>query len=277
MEWPTTRPLARWSWLVRLYWWLIFLFPPLALLIAADTARTARSADEALGLTLFVAPFLLAALVLGAALAYRAWLAPTISRGERTLLVVMGLSAVLFLLLVAMICQDFGGWPRGQAHPTRPLTLTLTALWLALAIAARRKLHHGIPALWPRLWGLVLLPLPVFSFCVAVGNLSPSSPTDDPSKYPWWVFLAGALAALPVLAYRALLSPAVSRIERVLIVVSCSIVLAFFLLLMGVWRLLGSTPQEASPDAWALFYALSAGWVALGAATRFKLKRAPRE
>lgn len=275
MEWPTTRPLTRWSWMVRLYWWLIFLFPPLALLAAWDTARTARSADEALGLTFFTAPFLLAALVLGPALAYRAWISPAITRGERIVLVVLGLSAVAFIFLVAMICSDFGGWPRGQAHPTRPLTLALTALWLALALVARRRLHHGIPALWPQLWGLIFLPLPLVSFFVALANLFPSTPTDDPSKYPWWVFLVVAVAALPLVAYRALLSPTVARIERVLIMVSSMTVLAFFLLFMGVWRLLESTPSQASPDAWALFYALSAAWVALGVATRLKL--APRE
>jgi len=272
MEWPPTRPLTRWSWMVRLYWWLIFLFPPLALLAAWDSAQRARSADEALGLSMFVAPFLLMAVAMGAALAYRAWISPGLSRAERTLLVVMGLSAVLFVLLIAMICHDFGGWPRRQAHATRPLTLALTALWLALAIAARWKLHHGIPALWPRLWWLILLPMPLVSFFVAMENLFPAKPTDDPSIYPWWVFLAGAVAALPLLAYRALLSPTVTRIERVLVIVSCVMVLAFFLLFMGVWRLLGSTPAEAGPDAWALFYALSAGWVALGIATRVKLK-----
>src|SRR5688500_2942990 len=163
MEWPTTRPLTRWSWMVRLYWWLIFLFPPLALLAAVDTARTARSADEALGLTFFTAPFLLAAIAVGPVLAYRAWISPRISRAERIILVVMGVSAVLFFLLVALICQDFGGW-RGEKPATRPLTLALTALWVALAVAARRKLHQGIPALWPRLWWILLLPLPFFSF-----------------------------------------------------------------------------------------------------------------
>lgn len=271
MEWPKTRPLTRWSWMVRLYWWLIFLFPPLALLAAWDTARTARSADEALGLTFFTAPFLLAALVLGPALAYRAWISPAITRGERIILVVMGLSAVAFILLVAQICGDFGGWPRGRPHTTRPLTLALTASWVVLAIAARRKLHHGIPALWPRLWWILLLPAPPISFFLAVANLLPSKPTEDPSRYPLWPFLAGAVAALLLLAYRALLSPTVTRVERILVVAACLSVLALFLFFMGVWRLLESTPSEASPGAWALFYALSAGWTALGVATRLKL------
>ena len=274
MEWPTTRPLTRWSWMVRLYWWLVFLFPPFALFVAWDTGRTARSADEALGLTMFVAPFLLASLALGPALAYRAWISPRLSRADRNQLVLMGLSAVPFVVLVAMICQDFSGWPRGQSHATRPLTLALTLMWLALAIAARRKLHHGIPALWPQLWGLALLPLPLVSFFVAVGNLFPSKPTDDPSKYPWWVFLVVAMAALPLVAYRALFSPTVTKIERILIIASSLTVLAFFLFFVGVWHLLESAPA-ASPDAWALFYALSAGWAALGVATRFKLKPKP--
>jgi len=275
MEWPKTRPLTRWSWMVRLYWWLVFLFPPFALFAAWDTGRTARSADEALGLTMFVAPFLLAALALGPALAYRAWISPRLSRAERNQLVLMGLSAVPFVVLVSMICQDFSGWPRGQAHATRPLTLALTVLWMALAIAARRKLHQGIPALWPQLWGLALLPLPLVSFFVAVGNLFPSKPTDDPAKYPWWIFLVVAVAALPLVAYRALFSPTAAKIERVLIIVSSLTVLAFFLFFMGVWHLLESTPSEASPDAWALFYALSAAWAALGIATRLKLKQGP--
>jgi hypothetical protein len=109
---------------------------------------------------------------------------------------------------------------------------------------------------------------------VAVANLFPSKPTDDPSSYPFWVFLAGAVAALPLLAYRALFSPAATRIERILISVSCLTVLAFFLFLMGVWRLLDSAPSEASPDAWTLLYALTAGWVALAVATRLKLRGA---
>jgi hypothetical protein len=257
--------------MVRLYWWLIFLFPPLALLAAWDTAKRARSADEALGLTFFTAPFLLAAIALGPALAYRAWISTGISRAERTILVLMGLSAVLFVFLVAMICADFGGWPRGRPHPTRHLTLALTASWVALAVAARRKLHHGIPALWPQLWWILLLPLPLFSFFVTVENVVPSKPTDDPSTYPFWVFLAGAVAALPLLAYRALFSPAATRIERVLITLSCLTVLAFFLFLVGVWRLLDSAPAGASPDAWALFHALNAGWAGLAVATRHKL------
>lgn len=272
-EWPTTRPLTRWSWMVRLYWWLIFLFPPLTLLGAWDTGRTARSADEALGLPMFVAPFLLAALVGGPALAYRSWISPRITRAERILLVVMGLSAVLFVFLVAMICQDFSGWPRRQPHPTRPLTLALTALWLGLAIAARRKLHHGIPALWSQLWWILLLPAPPISFFLTVANLFPSKPTDDPSPYPLWPFLAGAVATLPLLAYRGLWSPTVTRIERILIVAAGLSVLTLFLFFMGVWRLLESTPSEATPQAWALFYALSAGWIGLGIATRLKLAR----
>jgi len=182
---------------------------------------------------------------------------------------------VPFVVLVSVICQDFSGWPRGQAHATRPLTLALTVLWMALAIAARRKLHQGIPALWPQLWGLALLPLPLVSFFVAVGNLFPSKPTDDPAKYPWWIFLVVAVAALPLVAYRALFSPTAAKIERVLIIVSSLTVLAFFLFFMGVWHLLESTPSEASPDAWALFYALSAAWAALGIATRLKLKQGP--
>jgi hypothetical protein len=44
---------------------------------------------------------------------------------------------------VLVICHDFGGWPRKGEHATRPATLALTALGLALAVAARRKLHHG--------------------------------------------------------------------------------------------------------------------------------------
>ena len=271
IEWPTTRPLTRWSWMVRLYWWLIFLFPPVAIWAAWDTARTARSADEALGLSMFVAPFLLAAIATGPVLAYRAWISTTITRAPRTILVLMGGAAVPFVLLVALICDDFGGRPRGGEPPNRPVTLILTALWMALAVASRRKLHRGIPALWPRLWWMVLVPLPPISFFVAVANLFPSKPTDDPSSYPFWVFLAGALGALPLLAYRALFSPAATRIERVLIALVCFTVLAFFLFSIGVWRLLDSAPAEASPDAWALFYALSAGWAALAVATRLKL------
>jgi hypothetical protein len=271
MEWPTTRPLTRWSWMVRLYWWLIFLFPPLALWLAWDTARTARSADEALGLTMFVAPFLLAAVALGLALAYRAWISTAITRFERKVLLLLGVSALQFVVLVAFICEDFGDWHRGANHPTRPLTLILTALWLALALMTRRRLHHGIPALWPHIWWIVLLPLPFISFFVAVGNLFPSKPTDDPSAYPFWFSLTGAVVALPLLAYRALFSPAATRIERVLIALACLTVLAFFLFLVGVWRLLDSAPTGASPDAWTLFYALSGAWAALAVATRHKL------
>jgi len=149
-------------------------------------------------------------------------------------------SALPCVFLVALICEDFGGRPRGGPHPDRSVTLILTALWLALAVASRRKLHHGIPALWTRLWWIVLVPLPLFSFFVAVENLLPSKPANDPSVYPFWIFLAGAVAALPLVAYRAFLSPMATRIERVFFMVSCLMVLAFFLLLMGVWRLLDS-------------------------------------
>ena len=107
---------------------------------------------------------------------------------------------------------------------------------------------------------------------VAVANLIPSKPTDDPSRYPWWIFVCGAVAALPLVAYRALLSPTIAKIERVLIIASSLTVLLFFVLFMGIWHLVGSTPSEASPGAWALFYGLSAGWVALAVATRLKLR-----
>ena len=277
MEWPTTRPLTRWSWMVRLYWWLLFLFPPVAVLAAWDTAQTARSADERMGLSLFVAPFLFAAIAIGPVLGYRAWISTAITRAERNLLVLMGVSALPFVFLVALICEDFGGRPRGGPHPDRSVTLILTALWLALAVASRRKLHHGIPALWTRLWWIVLVPLPLFSFFVAVENLLPSKPANDPSVYPFWIFLAGAVAALPLVAYRAFLSPMATRIERVFFMVSCLMVLAFFLLLMGVWRLLDSGPAAASPDAWALLYAVTAGWVALGVGMRIKLRRTEKD
>jgi hypothetical protein len=271
IEWPATRPLTRWSNMVRFYWWLSVLLPPVALLAAIDTARTARVADEAMGLGFFLAPYLLAALAVAPFLAYRAWISKAITPAERRILIALGLSAVPLVILVAQICDDFGGWPRGQEHPTRALTGALTVAWVGLAIAARRTLHRDIPPRWHQLWWL-LVPLPPVSFFIALVNLIPSKPTDDRSPYPMWPFLIGATLLLPLVAYRALFSPAATRSYRIAIVLTSLSVLPFFLLVCAAWHFAGTMPSGAGPAAWALFLGLSAGWVALAVATRLRLR-----
>src|SRR6188508_3002841 len=101
MEWPRTRPLTRWSHMVRLYWWLLVLFPILTLLTQLPTGRRPRSADEAMGAGFFTIPFLLAAFLTAPALVYRAWISTAIERAERKILIGLGLAVVPLLFLIA--------------------------------------------------------------------------------------------------------------------------------------------------------------------------------
>lgn len=272
MEWPTTRPLTRWSHMVRFYWWLLCLFPPVTLLAALDTARTARSADEAVGLAFFTAPFVLAAFALAPFLVYRAWMSDAITRTERIILIVLALAALPFFVLVSAICSDFGGWPRGQPHPTRPLTLALTVAWVGLAIAVRRKLHRDIPSRWHQLFWL-LLPLPPVTFFLAVANLLPAKPSEEPSPYPPWPFLVIASALAALFAYRALVSPTTPKLQRIFIVVACLTVLPMLVLLCAAWQIGDSWPRHAGPGRWTFFVGVVVGWMALAVATRLKLRR----
>jgi hypothetical protein len=257
--------------MVRFYWWLVALLPPLALLMALDTARTARSADEALGLSFFLAPFLLAAVVVGLALVYRASISPAVTRGERAILVLLGLAALPLFLLVSAIAHDFGGWPRGVKPEGRYVTLALTVAWVVLALAARRTLHRGSPARWHQLWWL-LVPLPPVSLFIALVNLVPSRSADGPPPYPSWPFLAGAVAALPLVAYRALASTTATRVERVLLLLSTLSVLPFAVLIGLAWHFMGSLPSGAGPLDWAIFLFLSLGWIVLAGAIRRRLR-----
>lgn len=270
MEWPTTRPLTRWSRMVRFYWWLICLLPPVTLLAALDTARTARSADEALGLAFFTAPFLLTAFALGPFLAYRGLISSAITRGERAILVVLGAASVPLFFLVSAVAYYFGGWPRGIGPMGRYVTLALTASWVLLAVAARRKLHRDIPARWHQLWWL-LVPLPPVSFFLAVANLFPPKPTDQ-APYRLWPFLLGAIALTPVLVYRALFSPTATQGQRVTILVASLTVLPLFLFFCAAWQIGDAWPKDAGPGRWFLFLAWTAGWLALAVATRLKLR-----
>jgi hypothetical protein len=255
---------------VRWFWWLICLSPPVALLMSLDTARTHPSADAALGLVFFMWPFELAALLLSPVLLYRAVRSREISRADRSVIVTLGLSAVPLFVLNAAITQFFGGWPREVAPIGRALTLACTTGWVALAIAARRTLHRGIPAGWPQLvrwlWRLLIL-LPPVSMLLAIGNTVPDN-TTDPGPYPLWPFLAAAVALTPLLARRALVSPRVTDVERILIIASSLSVLPLFLLGVGAQFVRGGPVTGAAP--WAFLLALTLGWVALAVATRRK-------
>jgi hypothetical protein len=184
----------------------------------------------------------------------------------------MGLSAVPLFLLVGQICDDFSGWPRGEEHPTRALTLASTAAWVGLAMAARRTLHRDIPSRWRQLFWL-LLPLPPVSFFLALVNVVPGKPTDDPSPYPLWPFLVTVIALAAVLSYRALLSPTATRLERIFIIVSCLTVLPLLVLICAAWQIGDHWPRDAGPGRWAFFLGVVGAWVALAVATRLKLRR----
>jgi hypothetical protein len=275
MEWPTTRPLTRWSRMVRFYWWLSFLLPPVALLAAIDTARTARVADAAMGLGYFIAPYVLAAFAVAPFLVYRAWISKAITSTERRILIALGLSVMPLFLLVAQICDDFGGWPRGQEHPFRGLTMAATVVWVGLAIAARRTLHRDIPSRWYQLYWL-LMPLPLISLFLALVNVVPDKPTDDPARYPLWPFLVIVVALGAVLAYRALLSPTVTKLERIFITVSCLTVLPLVMLIFTAWQIMDHWPKDAGPARWSFLIGVVAWWIALAVATRLKLRSAEK-
>jgi hypothetical protein len=254
--------LTRASWLPRAYWWLVTASVPVAYLLCWDTSAHARSADEALGLAFILAPLLLAGAALGLGIIVRAALSKTIERKERVALVLLGLSAVPWIVLLAGLGSLVGDWHRDPTPGDHALALALVGGWVAGALAVRRRLHRGLPEVGTRLLGrgaiwLLYLQPPV-SMVMAIGQASTA--------------LVVALALAPVVVYRATFMPG-ARAERIALVAAVLLSVGGFLLLFTVDQL-APRPDDTRPTSTPLALAVVAGWTLVAGLAARRL-RAP--
>ena len=262
---------ARWSNLVRFYWWLLVLLPVLSILLSLDEAR---SADEAVGHAMFFGPWLLLAGAMAAFVLYRAARAADLTRADRALVAALGLGVVPLFVLVSTIGSVFQNWPRGASAAGRPLMVGLTAAWILLAIAARRTLHRGVPAGWPQLrraaWLALAALLPPVSTMLALGQTVPDYQTRQLPQ-GLWPFVIGALLLAPLLFHRAI-SARTPAVDRVLILLSSLVVLVIAVLTGLAWHIGGGWP-EGTPLRWGIAGVLIAAWIVLAAVARRRLGR----
>ena len=234
----------------------------------------APSADSAVGHAMFFGPWLLLAATMAAFVLYRALRSAGLTRADRAVLAGLALGVVPLFILVSAIGSVFQNWPRGANAPGRPLMVVLTAVWILLAIAARRTLHRGVPAGWPQLrratWLAVAALLPPVSTILALGHLVPDHETNELTQ-GLWPFVAGSVLLAPLLFHRAL-SARTPDLDRVLIVLSCLAVLALAVFVGLAWHI-GPGWPEGTPLRWGIAGVLVAAWIALAIATRLKLRR----
>ena len=262
---------------MRWYWWLLFLAPLVTFLAALDTARTARSADEALGHAFFTANFVIAGLLMAPVVLYRSAKSTDLSRGDRALILLMGAAVLPFIGLIAAIGYYYDGWPPGRDPSEGYPILAAGVLWLGLLIAARRTLHRGIPSGWSQLessfWWMLCL-LPPLSVFLAFVNMTPAdSQAAEPLSDTGRSVLYATIALSPLLVHRALFSARATTADRVLIILAALSVIPLFLFCTSTWHFITSWPAEAGVVKWLIYLGSTAGWVALAVATRLKLKK----
>lgn len=254
--------LTRASWLPRAFWWLVTASVPVAYLLCWDTSAHARSADEAVGLAIILAPLMLAGVGLGLALIVRAALSRAIERKERAALVLLGLSSAVWMTVLACLESLVGDWHRDPSPRDHALALALVAAWVAGALVARRRLHRELPEVGARLLGRgatwLLCLLPPLSILMAIGHASTP--------------LVVALALAPVVVYRATVMPG-ARAERIALVAAVLLSVGGFLLLFTV-DLLAPRPDDTRPTSTPLALAVVAGWTLVAGLAARRL-RAP--
>lgn len=126
----------------RLFWWGACLTPPFVLLVEMDTARTAHSADAALGKTFIEVPVYLLVFLAGAVLVVLAAISRVVTKRETSFLSTLGISPAAMLLLFNYYDSQLG-WPKLGLPPGAVVrSVAVTALWVLLAVWFRR-------AAWP--------------------------------------------------------------------------------------------------------------------------------
>ena len=138
-------PLQADSRLLRIYWWLLCLAPPLNYLFALEPSFTGRAPEQAVGGFVTV-PLLIATLLLAPVVLVRALVSPALGGAQKVACLVLSLAAFPMFLVVQAIWSWLGSSEGVRSSSLKTLLAFAVALWVALAVVARMAIRRNAPA-----------------------------------------------------------------------------------------------------------------------------------